>query len=269
MLATGLVCYAVSFARIDRREGHRRNFAFFSTVAIVATLTGSAQILDGPIELGLFIAAALGLAWFGAQRERATLSLHAAFYVVGAGFASGLAGRALDSLTGEGVALPTGGEMVPMLIVVAVGLVCLGAPVATGGKTWGRMSRMCKYVYLSFLGVAFCGLTVMLLTSTFATSADEGFDAGMVAAFRTGTLAVFAILLGYLARWPKLREGGRLVPAILILGALALVGDLRSGRAATQFASMALYGIALIVGPRLARRASAGDPVEGEMASGV
>jgi hypothetical protein len=144
-----------------------------------------------------------------------------------------------------------------MLLVFAVGLVCLGAPVATGGATWGRLSRLCKYVYLSFLGTALCGLVVMLLTTRLAVLPDGGLDGGMVALFRTAALAVTAIALGFLARWSKLREGARLVPAVLILGALALgLGDLRSGRAATQFASMALYGVALIVGPRLARHAS-------------
>ena len=68
-------------------------------------------------------------------------------------------------------------------------------------------------------------------------------------------MAMTAMGLGYLARWSKLREAKRLVPAVLIFGALALgLGDLRSGRAATQFVSMALYGVALIVAPRLARR---------------
>lgn len=260
MLATGLICYAISFFRIDRREGDRRNFAFFSSVALAATLTGSAQILDGAVELAFFVVAALALAWFGARRSRATLSLHAAIYVLGAGFASGLSQRALDSMVGEGVTLPPGSELLPMLMVIAVGIVCLGAPVATSGKTWGRLSRLCKYVYLGFLCTAIGGVVVMFLSERLATMSDGALDSGIVAAFRTGVLAMTAMGLGYLARWSKLREAKRLVPAVLIFGALALgLGDLRSGRAATQFVSMALYGVALIVAPRLARQSGSSE----------
>jgi hypothetical protein len=89
---------------------------------------------------------------------------------------------------------------------------------------------------------------------------DGALDSGIVAAFRTGVLAMTAMGLGYLARWSKLREAKRLVPAVLIFGALALgLGDLRFGRAATQFVSMALYGVALIVAPRLARQSGSSE----------
>jgi hypothetical protein len=42
---------------------------------------------------------------------------------------------------------------------------------------------------------------------------------------------------------------------LLVLGGVKLLGeDLRHGRPATVFASLVLYGIALIVAPRLVRR---------------
>jgi hypothetical protein len=145
-----------------------------------------------------------------------------------------------------------------MLLVVVVGIVCLGAPVAREGRTWGRLSRLPKGIYLGFLAIVIGGLAVTLLTAGYAAGPEGEFDAGMVAAFRTGILSLLAVVLGFLARWGKLREGARLVPAMLVLGALALaLGDLRDGRPATQFASLALYGMALITGPRLARRARA------------
>jgi hypothetical protein len=261
MLVTGLGCYAISFRRIDRRDGPRRNFAFFSTVALAATLTGSAQVLDGLFRLALFLTAALVLAYFGARRQRATLSLHAALYVVGAGFSCGLFQVSVDALTGAASLPPSGDDLTPMLLVVVVGVVCLGAPVARAGRTWGRLSRLPKGIYLGFLCIVMGGLAVTLLTASFAARPDGEFDAGMVAAFRTGVISILAVVLGFLSRWGKLREGARLVPALLVLGALALaLGDLRDGRPATQFASLALYGIALITGPRLARRARSIDP---------
>jgi hypothetical protein len=256
MLLTGFGCYTISFLRIDRREGERKNFAFFSTVAIAATLTGSAQILPSGAELALFLGASIVLAYFGARRLRSTLSLHAAIYVVAAGFTSGLVGKALDALTGSAAPAPSGGELLRMLLVIAVALICTGAPVVYAGKTWGRLSRMPKVVYLVFLAIVIDGLVAAFAADRFARLPGEEFDGGIVAAFRTGLLALTAVALGYFARWEKLREGARLVPVILVLGGLALaLGDLRGGRPATQFASMALYGFALILAPRMARSA--------------
>lgn len=255
MLVTGLGCYLISFSRIDRRKGERGNFAFFSSVALVGMLAGNALILSGRVELALFIVAAMALAFFGARRRRATLSLHAAIYVVGAGFSSGLVPTALDALFGAVAAVPA--HPLPMFLVLAVAAICVGAPVVDRGRTWGRLSRLPKAVYLFFLLVAVDGLVTVYLVRTIGR---EG-DAGLVAAVRTGLLALSAIALGLISRRPRLREGAMLVPLVLVLGAAALLlGDLRNGRPATQFASLALYGAALIVAPRLARRARTEAP---------
>ena len=81
-------------------------------------------------------------------------------------------------------------------------------------------------------------------------------DGGVVRGLRRGRRAVRAVAVAFISRWPRLREGARLVPLVLVLGAAALLlGDLRSGRPATQFASLALYGLALILAPRMARQA--------------
>lgn len=256
MLVTGLACYLISFSRIDRRPGLRGNFAFFSSVALVGTLAANALILSGWAELGLFLLAAMGLALAGARLQRATLSLHAAIYVVSAGFSSGLVAESLDALTGAMVGIPTLRQFATMLLVLVVAAICVGAPVVHAGRTLGRFSRLPKAVYLLFLLVSIDGLVAAYATDRLSGIAGEPLDAGVVAAMRTGILAISAILVALLARWPRLREGALLVPLVLVLGAAALVlGDLRSGRPATQFASLALYGSALILAPRLARQA--------------
>ena len=256
ILGTGLASYMISFLRIDRREGHRGNFAFFSTVALASTLIGSAQILDGWTELGMFLVASLGLAAAGARLGRATLSLHAAIYVVGAGFASGLVLKSLDALTGGIATAPSTPELIKMAFVLIVGAICCGAPVVHEGKTWGRLSRFPKAVYLLFLLITIDGILTLYATRQIAVSLEGEVDGGIQAALRTGILAVSAVVLAFISRWPKLREGARLVPVVLVFGAASLLlGDLRSGRPATQFASLALYGLALILAPRMARYA--------------
>jgi hypothetical protein len=115
---------------------------------------------------------------------------------------------------------------------------------------------MPKAVSLLFLLITIDGLLALYAAQRFAPVVGDEVDAGIVAALRTGILAVSAVVLAFLARLPKLREGARLVPVVLVLGAVALLlGDLRSGRPATQFASLALYGLALILAPRMARQA--------------
>jgi len=257
ILGTGLASYTISFLRIDRQKSHRRNFAFFSTVALVATLIGSSLILHGWVELGFFLIASLGLAVAGGRLGRATLSLHAAIYVVGAGVTSGLVTRSLDALTTGVATTPTTPELLKMGAVLLTAIVCCGAPVVHEGKTWGRLSRLPKAVYLFFLLITIDGLLVLYATQRLIPPVGEEIDEGVVAAVRTGVLALSAMVIAFIARRPTLREGARLVPVMLVFGAAALLlGDLRSGRPATQFASLALYGLALILAPRMARQAS-------------
>jgi len=73
---------------------------------------------------------------------------------------------------------------------------------------------------------------------------------------RTGILSLEAIGLAAAAHHPAGRSAAMLVYPLLALTACKMViEDLHDGVAATLFASLALFGVALIVAPRLARRA--------------
>jgi hypothetical protein len=55
-------------------------------------------------------------------------------------------------------------------------------------------------------------------------------------------------------------EGAWLVyPLLVLTGVKFILEDFRAGRPATLFVSFALYGLALIVGPRLCRRPGGGE----------
>jgi uncharacterized membrane protein len=81
-------------------------------------------------------------------------------------------------------------------------------------------------------------------------------NAGVVATVRTAVLASGAILLAWAGRSAAWREAGWLVyPLLVAIGLKLLVEDIARSRPATLFLAFAAYGAALILVPRLRRRA--------------
>ena len=141
-----------------------------------------------------------------------------------------------------------------MIALVVLG-VCAALPVATHGKTWGRFSRAPKVVLLVTFLLGAGGIVVSLGARVLPTGEGSGPDPGALATLRTGVLALAALLLAQMGRWKAMPEASWLVYAVLAAGGVKLLlEDLRAGRAATLFISLALYGGALILAPRLARR---------------
>jgi hypothetical protein len=87
-------------------------------------------------------------------------------------------------------------------------------------------------------------------------------DAGAAAVLCTGILAALAIGYAYAARrlgWPELRWVA--YAAVALGGAKLILQDLPLGRPATLVPSLALYGAALLLAPRLLRAGeSRADP---------
>jgi hypothetical protein len=80
-------------------------------------------------------------------------------------------------------------------------------------------------------------------------------DPAALAPLRTLVLAVAAILLAWICRFPRLKEAAWLVYPVLIAGGIKLLlEDVRAGRPMTLVISFALFGGALILAPRLVRR---------------
>jgi hypothetical protein len=96
------------------------------------------------------------------------------------------------------------------------------------------------------------GAAVMLLAPVIAGTPQ---DAGVLASLRTVVLSLIVVALGWAARWPHTAIFARLVYPVLGLGGIHLIADdFRHSEPSTLFVALALYGLALAFGPRLALR---------------
>jgi hypothetical protein len=252
ILAVG--SYAVSFTFMDRQVGSRRNFLFYSTLALVLTVMALHGLLAGNVRALTFAAVSLATAWIGSAKQRATLSGHGAFFAVAAAAEAGLLQDGMTAFFGLD---PTSGAAPGAAALVILGVTAMNCwfHVAKHGRTWGRLSVVPKLVVLLVLCVSVGGIAVRALALGLGVQEGAAIDQGAIGAIRTGVLAVSALLLAGLSRWRRCLEAAWLVyPALIFGGAKLLLEDLRQGRPATVFASLVLYGCALIVAPRIARK---------------
>lgn len=242
-------CYAASFAVADRRTA-RRDFVFYSSVALLVTLIASTSLLAGPrLSAVLALAGAL-IAGVGWLRRRATLTLHAAVYIAAAAWTAGLARASLHALVGADLPEPAWIDA-EVLLVLATAAAASWLPVATHGRTWGRYSRLPK-VLLELVLLAGVAAVLVTLVAAATLRAVEG--AGHLAALdalRSGVIAAIAILVAWLGRSPRWPEAAWMVYPILGVGAAKLVlVDLPEGTALSLVFSLLFYGAALVVVPR-------------------
>ena len=98
------------------------------------------------------------------------------------------------------------------------------------------------------------GVAVAWLAPAIA-GAEAAAHGGQVATLRTALLVSDVLALAWAARALDFVEGAWLIYPLLVLTGLKFVlEDLRAGQPATLLVGFALYGLALIVGPRLCRR---------------
>ncbi len=251
-------CYGIAFVFVAR-QGRRRNFLFYATLALLLTLCGSALMTGGTALSVLWSVLALAAAALAARFERLTLAFHGALYCLAAAWQSGLFAASADAF----LATPAAAWApfsAPAIGVLAASLCCLllFARVKEETRTaWWRVPRLALSVILAFGagGLAVAGLRGL-----------AGADAAALAALRTAVLASAALPLAALRRAHRPELGWLSYTVLIVAAGKLLVEDLPGGRPATLFVAFAFYGAALLAAPRLLRRSSAlpsertGDP---------
>jgi hypothetical protein len=248
-----LACYAVAFAFVDRSLDRRRNFLFYSWLALVLILAGSGLLFASRPLAVAWAMMALSTAILGGRYQRMTLRAHSTVYVAAAVLESGLAAWSLEMY----VAAPDRGwrQLNPAAVLVfAAAVVCYGILGLSQGAARRWSSRLpgfaLAFVVVFEAGAFAIGAVVRLWTGGVGLP-----DPASLAAIRSAVLSVAVVLLASSARLSLFPELRSLAYPVLIAGGLKfLFEDLPVGRPATMFVALALYGTALIVAPRLLRR---------------
>ena len=250
----GAACYAAAFAVVDRRLGRGANFYSYSSFACLMILAGSSVILP-PTTLALvWSALAIAAVWLGGHFDRITLRFHGVVYLTMATVVCGLVALAWNGLTADPASVPWHATPACLLVAVA-SAVCyallLAMPTAQPSQPADMLPQAMSaaLIALSVAGLAAGWLIGPLL----ATDAAAG--PAFVAAGRSAIIALLAVALAWAARRWSLQELGWLVYPLLVGGGIKLLfEDFGYANPVALFATLAFYGSALVVTPRLMRK---------------
>ena len=247
-LLLGVLCYGAAFSVAERRPGQGRNFYLYSTAGGLLTLAGTALLAAGPALAVAWSALGLVAAWLGRRFGRMTLRAHAALYLLAAALHTGVAAECSRALAGA----PSRG-LPPLAWVVAVAALAAWAVLASDPGAPRAGAARAPQLLLAALAVLVVGKAVQAAAWQAAGPWLEA-DRAAAAVVRTAVLAALALTLAVAAARLELAELRWLVYPVVALGGLKLLTqDVRLGRPATLVVSLALYGLVLVLLPRLTR----------------
>lgn len=234
-LAAGVACYTVTFAFLERRTAHDRNFYTYATYAILLVFVGTVLLLGALTASVVWSALAILGMWAGGRWSRTTLQMHGVLYLVAAAVASGL----LRDGTGGMLHGSAARFAAHCWIVVAAGAVCY---VFFSREADRRTAGVTAAI------TAWCGAGLLAALAT-----PLGPSAAV--AIRSVLLMGLAVGLAWASsRWSR-AELQWLVYPIMAAGVYKLLMiDFVQARPAALAISLVSFGGALLLLPRLARR---------------
>lgn len=256
-VAFGAALYAVAFAFVERGQRSKANFYFYASAGIVFVLAGTGLLLSGPaLALGWAALAVVSSA-LARQFRRLSLAVHGCVYAVAAGVQSGALVHASTTLLASPSSRWPGAPAAAVVVVAAMA----AAAWLTARTSLGPLStqqRVPRCVLIAALAVGAAGLFVGGLVPLLAGAPGPQANAGVAASARTAVLVGGVLLLAWAGRFEAWREAGWLAyPLLAVIGLALVLEDLVRSRPSSLFFTFALYGTALILVPRLRRRAAA------------
>jgi hypothetical protein len=239
-LGLGIVAVAVRCfpSQADRALG------FFTSLGLAVVLTSLVVLVPepGPLAL-LYLIAAAALAAFGRRRVGPLSELQALAALLAATGVSGLAETVAAALTAAPADVSTPGSVALVVLAATVAIAVALPEPPQGARPLERAAK------IGALLLATLGLTGVI---DWAVLAQLQLSGPAATAVGTALLSLAAMALAVIGRTAWARSAGVLVYPVLALTAVKIcVEDLRIGVSASLFASLASFGLALILAPRL------------------
>ena len=242
-LVLGVAAYAGAFGVIDRRQGRNTAFLFLSSVGLALVLLGMPGVVGGA-SAPVWALLAVGVAAVGSHWDRVTLRVHSVVLMLAAWGKSGLAvevAHKLNVRAGD-VAVP---ELEAVIIVLLTILTTAVVLVGRRLRASGWLQRLPLTGLLAMTAVGFAAISVWLVAGV----APEA-TVAVATVVLSAVTVFFAILAG---RWGVVEAGWLVYPLLVFTGLHVLFHDLASGRTLALVFTLAAYGAALILSPRLVR----------------
>ena len=250
-LVLGTAVYVVAFSFVAHRR-HEKNVLFYSLLGLVLTATGIALIGGTSVAAIVYGSCALAAAVAASRRPQPVLVLHGVIYATAAAIVSGLALAATIAIARPPAEwLSMGPLAIPSL---AVATIVAALPFRAVADAWQYLARVPRAFLFWLLAWMYVGVTSAAGVQLLARAGEE---LTLLPTVRTIVLVAVALAAAWIGRGEQWRETGWLTyPLLVLTGLKILFVDFPQGRPSTLFLALACYGVALIVAPRLARRAA-------------
>jgi hypothetical protein len=243
-LAAGTICYAISFAMLDRDTHASRNFYTYSTFGLLLTIAGCRLLIAGDavaIAWSL-LAVCMLLAGLGARRK--TLELHAVVSLVLATLAAGAIQKAWVSLMFAPHAAQPGISPSYLAVLISALLMYGAVVVFELRANITPTRRVASFVSAAVFSWSTAGVAAVLASHVAVASAP----------LRTALLTLLAVASAGLGMRARRTELLWLAYSFVFgAGVKLFAEDFRTGNSLGLVVSLTLFGITLIVLPRLLR----------------
>lgn len=252
-LAFGIASYAVAVRFLDPKLPLRRNVYYYSSIALVFILTGCELLWTTGAVAVIWTALAVAGCVLWSRLARFFLLIHGAVYLVAAGIATGAFGYGIGVIVGAPPA-PWETPAWHLFVLLAGAAACAWWAAADDNVEMRRPARTPRLLIVLTLVWAAGGVVIGTIAPAIAGTGDGSLETGILATVRTSVLSIAALGIAWVGRHGRFVEWSWLVyPLLVAIGLKMIARDFAASRPATLFVALALYGIALILAPRLRR----------------